>query len=103
VAEVNPFELFQKESPELAARFAELVNAQRARPGLDDKTRHLLVIAISTANRNPRGVMTHATMARKFGATRDEVLSAVLMNLHLSGLGSVLDALPAAVQGYGEK
>jgi hypothetical protein len=44
--------------------------------------------------------MFHATMARTAGATRKEVLGAVAMNLHLSGLAPVLECLPAAVEGY---
>jgi alkylhydroperoxidase/carboxymuconolactone decarboxylase family protein YurZ len=95
----NPYDLFQKECPDLAARFNDLVDAQRALPGMDPKTKHLVNIAIQTANRNPRGVHFHSTMAKQSGATRDEIIGAVVMNLHLSGLSAVLDCLPAALQG----
>lgn len=98
--ERNPFDLFETELPVLAERFDKVVQAQIALPGLDQKTKQLLNIAIQTANRNPRGVMWHSMMAREHGATREEVVSAVAMNLHLSGLGTVLDSLPAAVDGY---
>jgi AhpD family alkylhydroperoxidase len=99
-AERNPFELFETEFPQLAQRFDEVVQAQIALPGLDQKTKQLLNIAIQTANRNPRGVTWHAMMAREQGATREEVVGAVAMNLHLSGLAAVLECLPAAVDGY---
>ena len=36
----------------------------------------------------------HAMMAKKEGATREEVISAVSMNLHLYGLSNVLECLP---------
>lgn len=98
--EWNPFEVFETELPELARRFDEVVQAQIALPGLDQKTKQLLNIAIQTANRNPRGVTWHAMMAREQGATREEVVGAVAMNLHLSGLAAVLENLPAAVDGY---
>ena len=98
--ERNPFEVFETELPELAERFDELVQAQIALPGLDPKTKQLLNIAIQTANRNPRGVTWHAMMAREQGATREEVVGAVAMNLHLSGLAPVLESLPAAIAGY---
>ena len=98
--ERTPFEVFETELPQLAQRFDEVVQAQIALPGLDQKTKQLLNIAIQTANRNPRGVTWHAMMAREQGATREEVVGAVAMNLHLSGLAAVLDALPAAVDGY---
>ncbi|MGZ6546292.1 MAG: carboxymuconolactone decarboxylase family protein [Actinomycetota bacterium] len=98
--ERNPYEVFETELPELAQRFDEIVQAQIALPGLDQKTKQLLNIAIQTANRNPRGVTWHAMMARAQGATREEVVGAVAMNLHLSGLAVVLESLPAAVSGY---
>ncbi len=93
----NPYDQFLKECPELARKFDELVDAQRAMPGLDPKMKQLINIAIQTANRNPRGVYFHA---RKVGAKREEVVGAVSMNLHLSGLATVLDSLPAAIEGY---
>ena len=99
--ERNPYEVFETELPELAQRFDEVVQAQIALPGLDRKTKQLLNIAIQTANRNPRGVTWHAMMAREAGATREEVVGAVAMNLHLSGLAVVLESLPAAIDGYG--
>jgi AhpD family alkylhydroperoxidase len=96
----NPMQLFEEEFPELADRFDQLVEAQRQLEGLDQKTKQLINVAIQTANRNPRGVMFHAMMARTAGADRKEVLGAVAMNLHLSGLGAVLESLPAAVEGF---
>ena len=60
-----PYELFQKECPDLAARFNDLVEAQKSLKGLDAKTKQLINIAIQTANRNPRGVKMHAAMAKK--------------------------------------
>ncbi len=98
----DPCEKFSREFPQLAARSDELVDAQRSLPGLDAKTKQLVNIAIQTANRNPRGARFHATIARQAGATRAEVLGAVVLNLHLSGLAAVLDCLPLAVEGFGE-
>ena len=98
--EKNPYEIFQKECPDLADSFNKLVDAQRSLEGLDPKTKQLLNIAIQTANSNPIGVKLHARMARQNGATREEVKGAVVMNLHLSGLPTVLSCLPAALDGY---
>jgi len=99
----NPMQLFAEEFPDLAEKFDQLVDAQRKLDGLDQKTKQLINIAIQTANRNPRGVMFHAMMAKTAGASRKEVLGAVAMNLHLSGLAAVLESLPAAVEGYEKK
>lgn len=95
----NPFEIFQNEFPELSGRFNDLVDAQRSLKGMDSKTKQLVNIAIQTANRDPMGVKMHAQMAKSQGASRDEILGAVVMNLHLSGLSTVLDCLPSALEG----
>jgi AhpD family alkylhydroperoxidase len=99
----NPFEVFQKECPEIATKYNDLVDAQRAIKGLDSKTKQLINIAIQTAARNPRGVKFHAMMAKRDGATREEIVAAVVMNLHLTGLAPVLESLPAALEGYETK
>ena len=96
----NPFELFERECPEVAARFNDLIDAQKALKGLDSKTKQLINIAIQTANRNPTGVQMHAMMAKNEGATREEIVDAVVLNLHHSGLASVMECLPAAINGF---
>jgi alkylhydroperoxidase/carboxymuconolactone decarboxylase family protein YurZ len=98
----NPYEIFQKECPELAERFNRLVEVQRTLDGLDQKTKQLINIAIQTSTKNSRGVKTHAIMAYKAGAHKDEIVGAVVMNLHLTGLVNVLECLPAALEGLEE-
>ncbi len=96
----NPYELFQKECPEVAARFNDLIEAQKSLEGLDAKTKQLINIAIQTAHRNIQGVQMHAMMAKKEGAAREEIIGSVVLNLHHSGLASVLECLPAAIDGF---
>ncbi len=96
----NPYELFQKECPEVAARFNDLIEAQKALKGLNAKTKQLINIAIQTANQNVQGVQMHAMMAKNEGATREEIVGAVVLNLHHSGFVSVLECLPAAIDGF---
>jgi len=98
--EKNPYEVFQKECPEVAARFNDLIEAQKSLEGLNTKTKQLINIAIQTANRNVKGVQMHAMMAKNEGATREEVVGAVVLNLHHSGFASVLECLPAAIDGF---
>jgi AhpD family alkylhydroperoxidase len=93
------FDLFQKECPELAERFNNLVEVQKSLNGLDAKTKQLITIAIQTATRNAESVRQHAATAKRNGATREEVIGAVVMNLHLTGLVPVLECLPAALAG----
>ena len=96
----NPYEIFQKECPEVAERFNDLIEAQKALKGLDAKTKQLINIAIQTANRNVKGVQMHAMMAKNEGASREEIIGSVVLNLHHSGFASVLECLPAAIEGF---
>ncbi len=96
----NPMELFLAEAPGVARAFDDLVDAIQKEDWLDKKTAQLVNIAIQTANRNPRGVFFHAGMAREAGACRQEVVGAVVMNLHLSGLAAVLECLSPALKGF---
>ncbi|MDD1693883.1 MAG: carboxymuconolactone decarboxylase family protein [Methanoregula sp.] len=98
----NPFDVFQGECPELAERFNNLVEVQKSLNGLDPKTKQLINIAIQTATRNPEGVRMHARMANRTGATKEEIVGSVVMNLHLTGLVTVLECLPAALAGLDE-
>ncbi len=98
--EKSPYEIFQSECPELAAKFNELIQVQRDMKGLDQKTKQLINIAIQTSHKNTTGVKMHSMMAKKVGATREEIVGAVTMNLHLSGLSTVLECLPSAIEGY---
>ncbi|MDD3984800.1 MAG: carboxymuconolactone decarboxylase family protein [Methanobacterium sp.] len=96
----SSYEIFQRECPELATKFNELVQVQRSVKGLDQKTKQLINIAIQTAHKNPMAVELHTKMAKTEGAKREEVVNAVTMNLHLSGLSTVLECLPSAIKGY---
>jgi len=96
----NPYQLFKEELPSLFESLNQVVEAQKDLPGLDPKTKQLVNIAIQSANRNLNGVRMHATMARKMGASWEEVKGCVALNLHLSGMGSVLECLPVAKEGY---
>lgn len=100
VEKKDPYQVFEEELPEFAARFDAVVQAQVQSSALDAKVKQLINIAIQTANRNPTGVTWHAAMAREQGASRQQVIAAVAMNLHLTCLAAVLEGLPAAVDGY---
>ncbi|HSO26254.1 MAG TPA: carboxymuconolactone decarboxylase family protein [Methanobacteriaceae archaeon] len=96
----NPYQIFKEELPSLFESLNQVVEAQKDLPGLDPKTKQLVNIAIQTANRNLNGVRMHAAMARKMGASWEEVKGCVALNLHLSGMASVLECLPVAKEGY---
>lgn len=98
--ELSPMELFQKEAPEVASAFNGLIQALIASKGLDPKTKHLIYIAMKTALGDDRAVMAHLPMAKALGATRGEVLDAVLLTLTVSGISGVIKCLPEIVRMY---
>ncbi|OSM07077.1 Rieske 2Fe-2S domain-containing protein [Magnetofaba australis] len=60
---------------------------------LDDKTRHLIQIVTKISVGTERGLRQYAPKALKAGATKEEILDAVLMAFPAAGLNKVLDAI----------
>ncbi len=96
----NPMELFQKEAPEVAAAFNNLIMSLVASKGLDQKTKQLIYIALKAATGDDMAVKAHVPMAKAAGATREEVVDAILMTLTVSGIHGVVRCLPEAVSQF---
>lgn len=60
---------------------------------LDDKTRHLIQIVTKVTVGTERGLRQYAPKALKSGASKEEILDAVLMAFPAAGLNKVLDAI----------
>ncbi len=93
------FETFAKEAPETQKAWMEAVQALDGASKLDKKTEELAYIAVLAAARLESGLPFHVKMAKAAGATREEVISAVLVGLPAVGNG-VIQSLPAAVEAY---
>jgi len=98
--DTNPMELFQKEAPEIAAAFNGLIMSLVASKGLDGKTKQLIYIAMKAATGDDMAVRAHIPMAKAAGATREEVIDAILMTLTVSGIRGVVQCLPEAVKQF---
>jgi alkylhydroperoxidase/carboxymuconolactone decarboxylase family protein YurZ len=97
---MNPMEIFQKESPEVAEAFDELIEALKATKGLDNKTKQLIYIALQASLGNPAAIYYHVPMAKRAGASREEVKGAILVTLTICGLNGVTSCLPTALEIY---
>lgn len=95
-------ELFKQEAPNVASAFDGLIQSLVASKGLDPKTKQLIYIAMKTAMGDEMAVKAHLPMAKALGATREEVVEAILLTLTVSGISGVLHSLPHVVQVYGE-
>jgi alkylhydroperoxidase/carboxymuconolactone decarboxylase family protein YurZ len=95
----DAFQAFLHEAPEHAGAWMEAVQRLGAASALDDKTAALAYLAVLAATRLTSGVPFHAAQARALGASRDEVVSAVLVGLPAVG-NAVTQSLPAALAAF---
>jgi alkylhydroperoxidase/carboxymuconolactone decarboxylase family protein YurZ len=96
----NPMEIFQKEAPEVAAAFNSLIQSLVDSKGIDQKTKQLMYIAMKASMGDSIAVKAHIPMAKAAGATKEEVVDAILMTLTVSGIRGVVTCLPDAVKQF---
>ncbi len=87
------FEKFQKEFPEAAAAYEKLGEIIHSSGPLNEKTRALIKIAISTGARLEGAVHSHTRKAIEAGCTVDEIKQTVLLALPTIGLPSTMAAM----------
>ena len=95
----DAFQAFLREAPSHSSAWMEAVQRLGAASALEPKTEALAYLAVLAAARLTSGVPFHAQHARSLGASRDEVMSAVLVGLPAVGNG-VTQALPAALAAF---
>jgi alkylhydroperoxidase/carboxymuconolactone decarboxylase family protein YurZ len=95
----DAFKTFMTNAPGHAKAWSELVQALANASTLDKKTNELAYISVLAALNRVSGIPFHVVSAKKLGATRDEIISAILVGLPAAG-HIVTQALPAAIQAY---
>jgi alkylhydroperoxidase/carboxymuconolactone decarboxylase family protein YurZ len=93
------FKTFQAEAPGHAQAWGTMAMGLGRASALDEKTCALAYLAVLAALRMESGVPFHVASAKKAGATREEVISAVLIGLPAAG-HTVTQVLPAALAAY---
>lgn len=93
------FQYFQSEAPQQAQAWAAMVQGLAGASALDAKTAALAYLAVLAALRLESGVPFHVQSAKRHGASREEVVSAILLGLPAAGHG-VTQVLPAALAAY---
>jgi len=95
----NAFQTFMKEAPEHSKAWMEVVQKLDNSSKLDKKTEELAYIAVLAAVRLESGIAFHVKHAKELGATREEIISAVLVGL--PAVGNIVTAsLPIAISAY---
>ena len=96
------FEIFAKEAPEHNSAWMETVQKLDKASKLDKKTEELAYLAVLAAVGLESGIPFHVKMAKANGATRDEIISCILIGLPAAG-NIVTQSLPIALEAYDEK
>lgn len=95
----NAFQTFMSQAPQHAQAWGTMVQGLAGAGALDDKTRALAYLAVLAALRLESGVPFHVVSAKGTGASREEVISAILVGLPAAG-HVVTQVLPAALAAY---
>jgi len=95
----NAFQTFMSQTPQHAQAWGTLVQVVVSASALDRKTSALAYLAVLAVLRLESGVPFHVQAAKQSGASRDEVISAILVGLPAAG-HSVTQVLPAAIAAY---
>jgi len=90
------FKAFRHEAPEHAEAWMSAVQGLDRASALDDKTKHLAYLAVLAALGRESGIPFHVHLARKVGASREEIISAILVGLPAAG-HIVTQSLPPAI------
>jgi alkylhydroperoxidase/carboxymuconolactone decarboxylase family protein YurZ len=97
----NAFQTFMKEAPQHAQAWGGMVQGLSKASALDEKTSALAYLAVLSALQMESGIPFHVKSAKAAGASRDEVISAVLIGLPAAG-HRVTQVLPAAIMVFDE-
>lgn len=95
----NAFQVFLDEAPAHAHAWIGAVQGLDRASALDKKTEELAYIAVLAAARLTSGIPFHVASAKQCGATRDEIISAILIGLPAVG-NAVIQSLPVALEAF---
>lgn len=87
------FKKFKEEYPEIAKAYERLGTAVHTSGPLDDKTRALIKLAISTGARLEGAVHSHTRKALESGLSKDEIKQAILLALPTIGFPATMAAM----------
>jgi len=87
------YKKFMEDYPQVGKAYEELGDTVHNAGPLDEKTRALIKLAISTGARLEGAVHSHARKALKVGVTKEEMRHVALLSLPTIGLPSMMAAL----------
>jgi len=97
----NAFQVFFSQAPAESQAWMRMVKELNEASPLDEKTKGLAYIAVLASLRMTSGIPFHVLGAKRAGASRQEVIGAILVGLPAAGHG-VTQSLPDALAAYDE-
>ncbi len=94
------FQLFQEESPEVAAAFNKLIETLAKPSNLDGKTKNLIYIAIKIVTGDVGAALAHVAIVKKLGATKEEIRETILLTVTAVVLKGINTTLASALETY---
>jgi len=98
----NAFQTFLSEAPDHAQTWMTMVQGLAQASAMDKKAEELAYLAVLAALRMESGIPFHVHAAKRAGASRTEVISAILVGLPAAG-HSVTQVLPSAIAAYDQE
>ena len=95
----DAFMTFIEEAPKHQKAWADLVQKLDSASALDAKTEEIAYISVLASIRLESGLEFHVKHAKSLGATREEIISAILLPLPAVG-NVVIQSLPVALAAY---
>ncbi len=95
----DAFKVFMSDAPDFAQAWGSAVQTLAQASALDDKTRDLAYLAVLASLNRTSGIPFHVVSLKDKGATREEVISAILVGLPAAG-HVVTQSLPVAIEAY---
>ena len=80
----------RKEMPDAAKGFGDLAKAAITPGALDSKTKELIALGIGITARCDGCLAFHAKAAKKYGATREEIVEAIAVAVYMGGGPSMI-------------
>jgi alkylhydroperoxidase/carboxymuconolactone decarboxylase family protein YurZ len=96
----NLMEVFQEEAHEVVQAFSGLIQSVSNMKAPEPKIKQLIYIAIRASQGETTAVTAHVPMAKKAGATRDELKEAILMTTTVCGINGIAICLIPALEAY---
>lgn len=89
----KPYQVFRREHPRIYAAYEALGAAVAESGPLEAKTRELIRLGMSAANRSRSAVESHTHRALDAGATPDEIEHAIALGINTLGFSTMMAAL----------